>query len=243
MSRRSRYDEMDEEMRQHVELETDDLVRRGVPAGEARRRAMLAFGGVDRFREEGWEERRPRWFDDFVRDLRYSVRSLRRAPAFTIMAVLCVGLGIGVTTTIFGMVEGVLLRPLPFRDADRLVSVYAANPERDAHGVNISRFDFDSWQQQSKSFAQLGMWTWSNLTLSGEGEAERLETGDVTTNLFSLLGVAPALGRGFLPGEDGGGRERVLLLSWASGSAGSAATAACSAVRCKSTARLTPSSA
>ena len=212
--RRSRYGEMDEEMRQHVELEAEDLVRRGVPADEARRRARLAFGGVERYREEGWEARRPRWLEDFARDLRYSVRTLRRSPAFTVMAVLCVGLGIGVTTTIFAVVEAVLLRPLPYPRAEQLVSIYATNPQRDEHGVNISRFDFDSWRQQSKSFGQLGMWTWSTLTLSGGGEAERLETADVTPNLFPLLGVAPALGRGFLAGEDGGGREHVLLLSW-----------------------------
>jgi len=205
---------MDEEMRQHVELEAEDLMRRGVPTDEARRRARLAFGAVERYREEGWEARRPRLLEDLGRDLRYSVRTLRRSPAFTVMAVLCIGLGIGVTTTIFAVVEGVLLRPLPFPRAEQLVSVYAANPQRDMHGVNISRFDFDSWQQQSKSFGQIGMWTWSTLTLSGGGEAERVETADVTTNLFPLLGVKPALGRGFLPGEDGGGRERVLLLSW-----------------------------
>jgi len=205
---------MDEEMRQHVELEAEDLVRRGVPADEARRRARLAFGSVESYREEGWEARRSLWLDDLARDLRYSVRTLRRSPAFTVMAVLCVGLGIGVTTTIFAVVEGVLLRPLPYARAEQLVSIYAANPLRDMRGVNISRFDFDSWQQQSKTFAQLGMWSWSNMTLSGGGEAERLETADVTTNLFPLLGVAPVLGRGFVAGEDGGGREHVLLLSW-----------------------------
>src|ERR1044072_6778150 len=214
-ARRSRYGEMDEEMQQHVELEAEELARRGVPVDQAPPQARLAFGSVDRYREEGWEERRPRWIEDFGRDLRYSVGTLRRSPAFTLMAVLCVGLGIGVTTTIFAVVEGVLLRPLPFPRAQQLVSLYAASPKRAAHVVNLSRFDFDDWQQQGKSFAQLGMWTWSNMTLSGGGgEAERLETADVTANLFTLLGVKPALGRGFLPGEEGGGREHVLLLSW-----------------------------
>ena len=212
--RQRAFREMDEEMRQHVELEAEELVRQGVAADEARRRALVAFGGVDRYREEGWEARRSRWLEDLARDLRYSVRSLRRAPAFSVMAVLCVGLGIGITTTIFGVVNGVLLRPLPFPNAEQLVSIYAANTKRDEHGVNISRPDFDAWQRESRSFAQLGMWTWSTLTLSGDGEAERVETADVTTNLFPLLGVAPAIGRGFVAGEDGGGREHVLLLSW-----------------------------
>jgi putative ABC transport system permease protein len=205
---------MEEEMRQHVELEAEELARRGVPVEEARRRALVTFGGVDRYREEGWEARRPRWLEDLARDLRYSLRSLRRAPAFTIMAVLCVGLAIGVTTTIFAVVNGVLLRPLPYPDDEQLVSVYAANPARDATGVNISRPDFDVWQRESYSFAQLGMWTWSTLTLSGGEEAERVDAADVTPNLFPLLGVQPALGRGFVAGEDGGGRENVLLLSW-----------------------------
>ena len=215
LRRRALWREMDEEMRQHVELEADDLVRQGVPPAEARQRAQAAFGGVERWREEAWEARVPRWLEETAGDLRYAMRSLRRAPAFTTMAVACVALGIGVTTTIFGVVNGLLLRPLPFPEADRLVVVYSAHPERDMHGVNISRPDFDDWQRGNRSFAALGMWNWSTMTFTGAGaEPERVEAADVSPNVFSLLGVEPALGRGFAAGDDAVGAPRVVLLSW-----------------------------
>jgi len=215
LRRRKLWSEMDEEMRQHVELEAEELVRQGVPPQVARQRASLAFGSTDAWREEAWQARVPRWIEETAGDLRYALRSLRRAPAFTSMAVLCMALGIGVTTTIFGVVNGLLLRPLPFPDADRLVSVYAAKPKNDMKGVNISRPDFDDWQRANRTFAGMGMWTWSTMTFTGSGaEPERVEAADVTANLFGLLGVKPALGRGFAPGEDEIGAPRVVLLSW-----------------------------
>lgn len=119
LRRRQLWSEMDEEMRQQVELEAEELVRQGVPPAEARQRARLAFGPVESWREEAWEARVPRWLEESGRDLRYATRSLRRAPTFASMAVLCVALGIGVTTTIFGVVNGLLLRPLPFPHPDR----------------------------------------------------------------------------------------------------------------------------
>ena len=220
LTRRSAlWREMDEEMRHHVELEARDLEARGVPPVEARRRAIAAFGGVERYREAGWDARGTRWLEDLGRDLAYAFRSLRRAPGFTLMAVTCMALGIGVTTTIFAVVHGVLLRPLPFPDSDRLVVVYAANPERDLWEVNISRPDYLEWRDRNRSFERLGMWTWSTITFSGgtqgDGEAERVDAADVSPELFPLLGVRPQLGRGFLPGEDVPGRDRVLLLSHA----------------------------
>jgi putative ABC transport system permease protein len=214
-AKRTLWREMDEEMRQHLELETADLVRQGVPPAEARRQALVAFGALDAQREAGWDARGTRWLEDLARDLRYALRTLRRSPGFTTMAVLCVALGIGVTTTIFGVVNAFLIRPLPFPAADRLVAVYAANPPRDLHGINISRPEYLAWRERNRSFARIGMWTWSSLTFTGGGEAERVEAADVSPELFPLLGVTPLLGRGFLPGEEVPGRERVLLLSHA----------------------------
>ena len=216
--RNALWREMDEEMRQHVELEARELEARGVPAAEARRRAMAAFGGVERFREAGWDARGTRWLEDLGRDFGYAFRSLRRAPGFTLMAVTCMALGIGVTTTIFAVVHGVLLRPLPFPESDRLVVVYAANPPRDIWDANISRPEYLEWRDRNRTFERLGMWTWSSMTLSGGGEggeAERVEAADVSPELFPLLGIRPQLGRGFAPGEDVPGRDRVLLLSHA----------------------------
>jgi putative ABC transport system permease protein len=213
--RRALWLEMDDEMRQHLELEAADLERQGLSAAEARRRAMVAFGGVETMREAGWDARGISWLEDIGRDLRWACRSLRRAPAFTTMAVACMGLGIGATATIFGVVDGFLLRPLPYPDADRLVTIYSANAERQIADANISRPNWVAWRERNRSFSQLGMWTWSTLTFSGDGEPERVEAADVSQELFPLLGVEPILGRGFARGEDAPGRDRVLLLSHA----------------------------
>ncbi|HEV8239991.1 MAG TPA: ABC transporter permease [Thermoanaerobaculia bacterium] len=215
LRRNELWSEMDEEMRQHVELEAEELVRQGVPPAEARQQARLAFGAPDAWREEAWGARVPRWLEESARDLRYAIRSLRRSPTFTTMAVLCVALGIGVTTTIFGVVNGLLLRPLPFPHPDRLVVLYATQPAQDTHGVNISRPDFDDWQRANHTFQDMGMFSWSTMTFTGTGaEPERVEAADVTANLFSVLGVEPALGRGFAKGEDAIGAPRVVLISW-----------------------------
>ena len=153
------WNEMNEEMRQHVELEAEDLARAGVPAAEARRRAAMAFGSGEAFRESGWDARSARWLEDLGRDVRVSLRTLRKSPAFTLMAVTCIALGIGVTAAVFALVDAMLLRPLPYPRADRLVAIYSSNEPRGYKNVNISRPDFETWRQQSRSFAAIG-WGW-----------------------------------------------------------------------------------
>ncbi|MDQ6831708.1 MAG: ABC transporter permease [Gemmatimonadota bacterium] len=147
-------------------------------------------------------------------DLKYALRMLRHAPGFTIMAVLCIALGVGVTTTIFSAVNGILIRPLPYPHPEQLVSVYARYAAHGEHGVNISFPDYLSWRDENRSFSRLGMWTWNTLTLSGEGEPERVEAAQVTANLFPLLGVQPLLGRNFAAEEDRPGQGKVLLLGY-----------------------------
>ena len=219
--------DVDDELRFHLEMRVQDLVARGVAAGEARAEAMRTFGDVGTVRDECViiDERRTRRVhrSEVIRlmwqDVRFAARALRKAPGFTIAALLCIALGIGVTTTIFSAVESILIRPLPYADADRLIAIYSANEKLGARGANIAYPDYVSWRDDSRSFEGVGMWTWTTHALSGgcgtggACEAERVEGAAVTPNLFPLLGVRPLLGRGFLDGEDRPGTNRVILLS------------------------------
>jgi putative ABC transport system permease protein len=136
---------------------------------------------------------------------RNAYRSLRRNRRFALLALCCTGLGIGVTTTMFSAVNAVVLRPLPFRDADDLAVIYARNSELGIEDGNVSYPDFESWKAETTAFAGVGLFNWLAVTLSGEDDAERVTGAEITSNLFSILGVEPFLGRGFT--EDEVGRE------------------------------------
>jgi putative ABC transport system permease protein len=213
--------DVEDELRFHLEERVRDLESRGLTPDEARAEARRQFGDVSAIRTECLtiDERRYRRarhrevFGHMWLDLKFAARGLRRSPAFTAMAAACIALGVGVTTTIFTAVRGTLLRPLPYRDGDRLVAIYARLPERNETGINISWPDYLSWRDQSRSFEQLGMWTWETLNFSGEPEAERVDGAAVTPNLFPLLGIPPLLGRFFTAEEAVQGRNRVVLLS------------------------------
>lgn len=214
--------DVDDELRFHLEMRTRELEASGVPPAEARREAERQFGNVSsiraacltiderRFRRHQRRER----MGDFMSDIRLALRALQRTPAFTVMALLCLALGVAATTTIFSAVRSILLRPLPYADAERLVAVYARYQARDEHGVNISYPDYVDWRDRTSSFSQLGLYTWGSYTLSGDGEAERLDGATVTANLFPLLGVSPIVGRTFDASDQQPGRDRVILLSY-----------------------------
>ena len=220
--------DVDDELRFHLEMRVQDLIVRGLSPGDARAEAVRTFGDLRSVRSECMviDERRTRRVHrkELVhlmwQDVRFAARALRKSPGFTVAAVLCIGLGIGVTTTIFSAVESILIRPLPYADGDRLVAIYGANEKLNAHGSNISYPDYVSWRDENRSFETVGMWTWTTHALSGacsgspSCEAERVDGAAVTPNLFPLLGVRPLYGRTFVAGEDRDGSNRVLLLSY-----------------------------
>lgn len=158
-----------------------------------------------------------------LQDLRFATRTLRKRPLFTAIAVGTLGLGVGATTAIFSVVEGVLLRELPYERPGELVQVWTTFPEWEGRGGPISdlwdRFyfsypDFDQWRDGQTVYQDVALYNFNTLTLTGTGTPERISAGVATASLFPLLGVRPVVGRAFLPGEDGPGAQRVALLSY-----------------------------
>ena len=202
---------MDDEMRLHIELEAEDLARsHGLAADEARRRAYVAFGGVERFKEEGRDVRGTRWLEDFTGDLRYGARGLRRAPGFALAAALTLALGIGVTTALFSVVEAVLLQPLPFGDPTRTVLLWSS--WKDFPKTWVSYDEYELYRDESRTFDGMALFSDYPATVTGSGEPERVRASQVTHGILRVLGVAPALGRGFLPEEDVPNGPRVAML-------------------------------
>ncbi|HZF38670.1 MAG TPA: ABC transporter permease [Blastocatellia bacterium] len=153
--------------------------------------------------------------DEMFQDLRFGVRMLRTHPGFTAVAVLTLALGIGANTAIFSVVNAVLLRPLPFAEPDRLVSIAETHPE--IPRVEVATPDFNDWREQARVFADMAAWSLKDLgklALTEAGEPEQLQSTCVTPNLFPLLGVSPALGRNFLPEENQAGHDRVAIVSY-----------------------------
>ena len=124
------------------------------------------------------------------------------------MAIASIGLGIGLSTTIFSAVNGILLRALPYQDADRLVAVYTRNVPRVITGSNIGWLEYVQWRDQNKTLAGIGLWTWTSVAFSGDADAERLDGAEVTTDLFPLLGVSPLFGRNFTAEEGVEGKDQ-----------------------------------
>lgn len=201
-----RDDELCEELAHIVQEHVDDLRRSGVEDVEARRRAALEVGGVERLREIGRDARGIPALEHLSRDVRFAARSLAARPGFTAVAVLTLGLGIGVNTAMFSVINAVLLRPLPYSDPSRLVLVQGASARTSARWdvmSVVSYPNFDDWRRESRTLASLAAFTIRTATLSGDGAAERVSSIQATGQFFSTLGVAPLLGRTFADQEPG----------------------------------------
>ena len=184
---------------------------RGLDADAARRAARLELGAEAPIAEAWRDQRGLPFLDTLVQDLRYGVRMLRRTPGFTLAALLTLALGIGANTAIFSIVDAVLLRPLPFHEPERLVAIGDRTPDGEA--TNVGFATVLDWRERSRtieSFAMMRSWL---PTLVTNGEAERLPAVRVSANYFDMLGVRPALGRGFTADDDRPDHWRVLLLS------------------------------
>ncbi|MEP7346060.1 MAG: ABC transporter permease [Gemmatimonadaceae bacterium] len=199
-----------EEFESHVVLQTAENIRRGMAPNEARRQALIASGGLVVAVESVRERRGLPWAETLLADVRYGVRSLRRSPAFTVVAAITLALGIGANTAIFSVVNGVVLHPLPYPDPDRLVSITST---RNGVEMAVSVRDFVDWREQSKTFTGLAAGVTNSTILTGSGEPERLSQARVTANTLDVLSIRPVLGRAFLAGEDEESAPRIAMLS------------------------------
>jgi predicted permease len=203
--------ELDDEIETHLRLLTERYVRQGMTEEEAAWAARRQFGNVALLQEAHREMRGIRFIDTLIQDLRYGLWMLRRNPGFAFVAVSTLALGIGANTAIFSVVNAVLLRPLPYRDPDRIVMIrnYRANQNQ----VNVNGADFLDWREQATVFEQVAAFTTDDVDLTGSDEPERLTAGLVTANMFETLGIWPALGSAFTPAEDQPGAAQVVILS------------------------------
>jgi len=210
--RRSRAEhEMDEELRAHIGNRAEDLQRRGLSREEAERRARIEFGGYERFKEECREERGGFQLETVWSDVRYGARLLRKSPGFAAIAILTLALGIGANTAIFSVVHAILLRPLPYPQANRLTIIWSrwGNETRGpASGPELIEL-----RRRSQSFEEIGgIWT-SMGTITGIAEPEQVRLGFVTANFLPLLADKPEVGRFFAPGEDRSGAPAQMILT------------------------------
>src|SRR5580658_9737479 len=197
-SRRGLYNELSDEIREHLEEKIEELVADGMSRKAAARAARREFGNVALIEEDSRAVWRWPSVEGLFADLRFAARLLRKSPGFTIVAVLTLALGIGVNTAVFSVLNGWLLRPLPVR-APEQIFVLAFSQQHE--GSNFSYPDLVDFRDQSDAFSDLFAYGLSVAGLSVRGRAAEFAYSSVTGNYFSALGVKPALGRFFLPGE------------------------------------------
>src|SRR5262245_13113844 len=208
--RRQREEELEEEIRAHLEMAARDRIERGEPEAKARELARREFGNIGLIKEvtrEMWGWTRA---ERFGQDLLYGAKMLWKSPGFTLISILTLALGIGANTVIFSVVDVTLLRPIQFRDPDRLVRLYQ---EIDDNWLSFSAPDFEDCKNQNRIFESLAAYGVRSANLTGSGEPEHVSFTAVSADFFKALKVEPALGRGFLPAEDKPGDPRVVVLS------------------------------
>jgi putative ABC transport system permease protein len=205
--------ELDDELQQHLERQVEQNIRLGMDPEEARHAARKAFGGIEQAKEKSRDSHGLRWLVELWQDLRYGGRMLRTNPGFTLIAVITLALGIGANTAIFSVVNAVLLRPLRYSDPDRLLQVWQTFPQLGSNQVTVSAPEFFDYKDQNRVFEKIAAFRFQGFTLTGASEPELIFGNRVSADLFPLLGVAPALGRTFLPEEDQIGGPRAIILS------------------------------
>jgi len=206
-------DDIDREMRLHVDLQTDANIAAGMSPDEARQEALRTFGNVNKIRDTAYDVRGGGLLETLSQDIRYGARVLIKHRTFTTIAVLTLGLGIGANTAIFSVVNELLLRPLPYRDASRIVTVWEVSPEG-RHQNSASPSNFRSWLEQSTSFQSLAAFTDQRINVTGNFEPEEVSVQLVTPPFFQTLGVEPVLGRTFVPGDDEPEKRSVTIISY-----------------------------
>ncbi|HEY1805776.1 MAG TPA: ABC transporter permease, partial [Terracidiphilus sp.] len=212
-SRRRRYDELAESIREHLDEKTTDLMDRGMTRQEAEREAHREFGNVTRIEErsrEVWQWPTP---ESIWLDMRFAFRQLHKSPGFAFTAVSTLALGIGATAAIFSVVDAVILRPLPYSDVNRIASIQTYSPS--GYWQNFSWQGYLAMQKLNLTFSAVAGWAdYWGMTLKTSDQTRYLNVNQVTDNFFDVFGVKPVLGRAFVSGEDQPGKDNVVVLSY-----------------------------
>ncbi len=204
--------EIEHELRSHLQSRADDLQRQGLSWVEAERQARVEFGGYERYKDECREALGSRLLGELIADVRYGLRGLRRNPGFTAVVVITLVLGMGATTAVFSVVDAILIRSLPYKSPGRLVMVWETY--REFPKVWASVPNFLDWQSENHVFDAVGAYRVARgFTLTGQGEAKRVQGTFISASLFPLLDTKAHLGRTFIPAEDKPGSQPVLILS------------------------------
>ena len=214
MHRTRKDEDLAEEIASHLAHEQDAKIARGLPTNEARRQARLKFGNPRTTREQVWRYRSLPWIETSWRDLRFAVRSLAKTPAFTIIAVLVIAVGIGVNTAVFSVVDTVLLKPLTYPDPQSLMLLMNTSPRATFPGANIPKFNI--WRQQSSIFERVAAddFGGAGMNLTGGDHPQQVQGFHVTADYFALFGAPLAAGRTFTAAEDRPNGGNVVVLSY-----------------------------
>ena len=203
--------ELEEELATHLQMSQEDRQDRGESPQQAAQSARREFGNVALVEHVTRDQWRGRWFDEFLQDLRFAVRTLRKSPGFTAIAILTLALGIGANTSLFSVVNAVLLHPIPYPHPEQLVMLHESKPNFRAGSISYP--NFRDWQHDNHSFSAMAVVRPTSFTLTGLGEAEELHAQFISSEFFPLLGIQPVIGRFFAPGEDEIGAAPIVLVS------------------------------
>jgi predicted permease len=206
-------DELQEELRYHVDRETEKYRADGLSAEEAKRHAQMAIGGLAQAEQQCRDARGTHLLLDLVHDVRFAVRQLRKSPAFLSTAILVFALGIAACTAIFAFVDATLVKPLPYRDSARLVALFESVPSVGAR-FHLSNPDYSMWKQQNDVFGSLDVYRPERVSFKTSTGIEEVSGAEVSDGFFRTLGVSPLLGRDFRTGEDLESAQQTVMLSY-----------------------------
>ena len=202
-----------EELRFHIQSRTEHFIRSGYSPSEAERQARIEFGAVEAYKESCREATGLAWFDELRGNLRYTLRTLRKNPGFTLAAVLSLAVGIGVNTSAFTSVSALVLHPFPYPDLDRVMTVWTTDSKLSSPRQRLAAGNFFDWKQNSRTFEYLSAYRGWNATLTGVDDPQRLQAAQVSSGFFETFAMHPRLGRSFNQADSEPGRDGVAIVS------------------------------
>ena len=204
--------DLDQEVHAHLELLIAENIRAGMPPAEARRDARIELGGIEQVKEQVREERLGNWLHSVLSDCRYGFRQLRKNPGATAVMAFTLALAIGATTAIFSVVYGVLLRPLPYTDADHIMAVFEVNSK--GGWLHLADPNFDDFRDQNRSFQAIAKYNQDVVSVSGASQPSRIMVAGVSPDFLKVFETQPILGRDFTASDAKKGAARTVLVSY-----------------------------